>query len=202
MANDPTVRIGHCCPDAPNVDVHVDGAPVLEDVAFGDLSDYQTVAAGEHTVRVVPAGGDEAVIEAELDLESDASYTVLATGMLEDIEPTVLVDDPGTVPADRSHVRFVHASPDAPSVSIGVRDGPDVFTDVGFRQASGYEAVDAGTYDLDVRPAGGDDVVLTVDGVSFSGGSAYTAIAVGQVADGSLEAILVEDGMIPMEADD
>jgi hypothetical protein len=202
MAEDPHVRIGHCCPDAPNVDIHVDGSPAFESVAFGDLSDYATLDAGEHEVRVVPSGGSDAVIEADLDLETETAYTVLATGMLEDIEPTVLMDEPGEVPSNKAHVRFIHAAPDAPNVSISVADGPEVFTDVGFRGASDYEAVDDGTYDLEVRPTGADDVVLALDDISFDGGTAYTAIAIGQVSDNSLDAILSEDAMIQLPADD
>jgi hypothetical protein len=202
MAESPRVRIGHCCPDAPNVDVEVDGATAFEDVAFGDLSDYATLDAGAHEVRVVPSGGADAVIEANLDLEDETAYTVLATGLLEDIEPTVFTDDPGEVPSEKAHVRFVHASPDAPNVSIGVADGPELFADVGFREASGYEAVDDGTYDLEVRPIGADDVALALDGISLDGGAAYTAIAVGRVSDGSLDAILAEDATIQLPADD
>jgi len=202
MANEARVRIGHCSPDAPNVDVHVDGDPAFENVAFGDLSDYAELAAGEHHVRVVPAGGGDAVIDANLDLEEGTGYTVLATGMLADIEPSVFTDEPGEVASDKSHVRFIHASPDAPAVSIGVKDGPEVFTDVGFRMASDYQAVDDGSYDLDVHPAGSDDVVLSVRGLSFDGGSAYTAIAIGQVGDDTLDVILAEDAMRAVPADD
>lgn len=202
MAEDSHVRVGHCCPDAPNVDVHVDDSPAFENVAFGDLSDYAMLDAGTHEVRVVPSEGGDAVIEANLDLEDETAYTVLATGLLEDIEPTVFEDEPGQVPSDKAHVRFIHASPDAPEVSISVADGPEVFTNVGYREASNYEAVDDGTYDLEVRPTGADDVVLTLDDISFGGGSAYTAIAIGQVGDQSLDAILAEDAMAMMPAED
>lgn len=202
MAERPRVRVGHCCPDAPNVDVEVDGATAFEDVAFGDLSDYATLDAGGHEVRVVPAGGGDAVIEADVDLDDETAYTVLATGLLEDIEPTVFVDDPGEVPSEKAHVRFVHAAPDAPNVSISVADGPELFANVGFREASGYEAVDDGTYDLEVRPTGADDVALALDGVSFDGGTAYSAIAIGRVSDDSLDAVLAEDAMLQLPADD
>jgi hypothetical protein len=202
MPQNPRVRIGHCCPDAPNVDILVDGSPAFEDVAFGDLSDYAPLDAGEHEVCVVPSSGGDAAIEASLDLEDETAYTVLATGMLEDIEPTVLMDEPGEVPSDKAHVRFIHTSPDAPDVSISVVDGPELFAGIGFREASDYEAVDDGTYDLEVRPTGTNDVALALDNISFDGGTAYTAIAIGQVSDGSLDATLAEDAMMQIAADD
>jgi hypothetical protein len=202
MASDPRVRIGHCCPDAPNVDIHVDGSPAFESVAFGDVSDYATLTAGEHAVRVVPSDGGDAVIDTTVTLDEDTAYTVLATGMLADIEPTVFVDEPGEVPSNMAHVRFIHASPDAPAVSIGVRDGPELFANVGFRSASDYQQVEPGSYDLEVRPMGEDDIVLTLEGTGVGGGAAYTAIAIGQVADDSLSAVIAEDEMQELPADD
>lgn len=202
MPEDPQIRIGHCCPDAPNVDVHVDGAPVLENVAFSDLSDYTPLDAGRHEVTVVPTGGDDPVIEATVELEEETAYTVLATGMLDDIQPSVFEDSPGDVASDKSHVRFIHASPDAPNVSVRVAGGAEVFTDVGFRKASEYTPVDAGKYDLEVMPTGSQDIALALTDISFDGGTAYTAIAVGQAGEGTLDAILAEDSAMQLAADD
>lgn len=50
------VRVAHLSPDAPAVDVYVDGAAVLEDVPFGAVSDYLELPAGSHTIEVAPAG--------------------------------------------------------------------------------------------------------------------------------------------------
>jgi hypothetical protein len=198
---DPQVRIGHCSPDAPAVDVAVDGNTAFEGVEFRDISDYTPLSSGSHDVQVMPAGTDDAVIDTSLRLDRDTSYTVLATGTLDDIEATVFEDEPGEVPSGKAHVRFIHASPDAPRVDIAVRDGPKLFRRVKFRRASDYEQVDAGTYDLDVLAMGSDDVALAVDGLGFDSGNAYTAIAVGQVEAGTLDALLVEDAIAAMAAD-
>ncbi|MFC7134617.1 MULTISPECIES: DUF4397 domain-containing protein [Salinibaculum] len=199
---DPMIRIGHCSPDAPNVDIQVDGETAFEDVGFRDLSDYTSLAPGEHMVRIKPAGSTDTVIELNASLDEDTRYTALATGMLDDIEATVFVDDPGDVPTGKAHVRFIHASPDAPRVGISVRDGPDLFKRQQFRSASDYEQVDAGSYDLDVIPTGNREPALSLDGIEFSGGAAYSAIAVGLVEDGSLDALLVEDTVAELAADD
>ena len=202
MATNPRVRIGHCSPDAPSVDVHVDGEPAFENLAFKDLSDYASLPSGKHDVSIHPAGGGDAVLETSLRLRDDTMYTALATGMLDDLEVTAFEDEAGDIPDDMAHVRFIHASPDGPSVSIKPRGGDDIFTRVGFRKASKFEQVGAGTYDLDVHPAGKDDVVLGLDDIELSGGNAYTVIAVGQVADESLDAILIEEEAVTLAADD
>ena len=45
-AGEARVRVVHASPDAPAVDVLVDGAEVLSDVPFRAASDYLDVAAG------------------------------------------------------------------------------------------------------------------------------------------------------------
>ena len=199
---DPQVRIGHCSPDAPNVDIHVDGSPAFEDVAFEDISEYTTLTPGNHEIRITPAGEDETVLETTLRLETDAMYTALATGMREDLQISAFEDDPGEVPSGKSHVRFIHASPDAPRVAVQVKGGPKLFRRMKFRKASDYKPVDAGTYDIDVMPRGSDEPALSLPGLRFDGGTAYSAIAIGQVADGSLDALLVEDAVVELAADD
>jgi hypothetical protein len=198
----PLVRVGHCSPDAPNVDIHVDDTPAFENVAFEDISEYTTLSAGSHEIRITPAGADDTVLETTLRLDDDTMYTVLATGLLDDIELTAFEDDPGDVPSGKSHVRFIHASPDAPRVTVQVTDGPKLFRRMKFRKASDYEQVDAGSYDIEVVARGGDEPALTLPGLRFEGGAAYSAIAIGQAGDGTLDALLIEDAMAEIAADD
>jgi hypothetical protein len=39
-------RLGHFSPDAPAVDIHVNGDSLVENVSFGTLSDYTVFATG------------------------------------------------------------------------------------------------------------------------------------------------------------
>lgn len=114
------VRVAHLSPDAPPVDVLVNGARVVNGAAFGDATGYLALPAGSARIQVVPSGASSpVVIDATLDLGSGVAYTVAATGLLGagDLKPIVLVDDLDTT-GNRAKVRFVHASPDAPAVDI------------------------------------------------------------------------------------
>lgn len=205
MTDEASVRIGHCSPDAPNVDVQVDGDTAFEDVAFGQISDYVELAAGSHEVAVMPHGSDEAVLEATVELDDNTSYSALATGMVGDgdLQATVFVDEPGDVADGRTHVRFIHCSPDAPAVDVRVADsGPVLCENIGFRDASEYVPVDAGSYDLEVVPTGTDEVALSLPDTGLAGGAAVSAIAIGRVADASLGAVIAEDAQAIMPADD
>lgn len=77
------VRFVHLSPDAPNVDVVVQGGPELfTDVEFTEGTDFSPVAAGTYTVEVQPVGTDVAAVTATLDLEAGKIYTVFARGFL------------------------------------------------------------------------------------------------------------------------
>lgn len=187
------VRVGHLSPDAPAVDVWVDGNVVLQDVPFRAFSAYLQLEAGEHRVQVTPAGATEpVVIDAVVNLGTGVSYTVAATGKLAQIQATVIVDDRMTAGA-AAKIRFIHASADAPNVDITLSDGTVLFGDVAFGEAASYLAVGAGAYDLQVRLAGTDSVVLSFADVALSNGVNYSVFAVGLVANGSLAAIVTVD---------
>lgn len=86
-------------------------------------------------------------------------------------------------------MRVAHNSPDAPAVDVAVAGGPVLFSNVAFPDATGFAEVDAGTYDLEVRPAGTEDVALALDGVALEAGRVYDVFAIGTLADGTLQAL-------------
>jgi hypothetical protein len=188
------VRAAHLSPDAPAVDVWVDGTRVLMDVPFEAFSDYLDVPAGDRRIQVTPAGAETpVVIDASVTVSAGQAYTVAATGLLNssDLTPIVLVDEPTS--GSDPWVRFAHTSPDAPAVDIVVSGGPTLFDGVAFRQAAGYNPVGAGTYDLEVRLDDGGALALSIPNVTLDPNTSYTAFAVGLAGDGSLKAILVKD---------
>jgi len=167
------VRVAHFSPDAPNVDVYVNGERVLADVAYGDVSPYLEVKPGTYTVTITAAGDPDTVaFEGEVTF-GPAFYTVAAIGELgaDTFQPAVLVD------AGSALVRLVHASPDAPAVDV-YADDELVFENVAFTDSTDYVPVPAGARTVSVRPAGGDETVASFD-VILERGTAYTAYAIG-----------------------
>lgn len=188
------VRAVHASPDAPNVDILVNGIPAFTNVPFQAVSSYATLPAGTYNIKVVPAGSAApVVIDADVTIEAGNDYTVAATNVLASITPLVLVDDNSAPAAGNAHVRFVHASPDAPAVDVAVAGGPVLFADYEFGEFSPYTPVPAGTYDLEVRLAGTTTVALPLPGITLEAGKVYTAFAMGLVGDGTLTAVLSVD---------
>jgi LPXTG-motif cell wall-anchored protein len=197
------VRVIHASPDAPAVDVFVDGTAVLQGVEFPAISNYLPVPAGAHTFKVAPAGAgvDAAVITAEATIESGNAYTIAAINQLANIEGKIFNDDLAAPASGKAHVRVLHLSPDAPAVDVKTQDGSTtLFSNLSYPNASGYLPVDAGTYDLKVTPTGADDAVISLDNTTLKAGTIYDVVAVGLAGDGSIRAVLAAytpSGMLP-----
>jgi hypothetical protein len=196
QAGDACLNVIHASPDAPAVDIYVDGAKALGDLVFGATSGWVVVPAGEHQVQVTAAGAEleTAVIDADVTLEEGAAYEVAATGLLAEIEPQVYqvnLSAIGSEDEPMARVRVVHASPDAPAVDVAVKGGEVLIEDLAFPEASDYLSVPAASYDLEVRPTGTTDVALDLPGVAFDAGMVYSIYAIGQTADDTLTVIPV-----------
>ena len=176
------LRVAHLSPDAPNVDVFVDGDPVLEGVPFRAVSEYLDLAPGTYDIEITAAGDPDTVVFDEAVELSEGAFTAAALGELaEENQPfsVELYEDDLSDPGKDARIRLVHASPDAPNVDVTV-DGEPLFEDVPFGAAGAVE-VPAGEYELEVRPATPDtdgDVVATFD-VDLAAGTVYSAFAVG-----------------------
>jgi LPXTG-motif cell wall-anchored protein len=185
QSNMAMVRVIHASPDAPAVDVFVDGNAVLTNVTFPAVSNYLEVPAGPHAIAVAPAGQGvaAAVITANPTLAAGSAYTVAAVGQLANIQGQIYNDNLAAPAAGKAHVRVIHASPDAPAVDVKVAGGPTLLSGLAFPNASDYLPVDAGSYNLQVTPAGASDVVIDLPNTSLQAGTIYDVVAVGLVAN-------------------
>lgn len=196
MAGDSCINVIHASPDAPAVDVYLDGELALEGVEFSQFSGWIAVPAGEHQVQVTAAGDDaaNAVIDANVELAADAAYHVAATGHLADITPQIYqvnLSDLDAMGDPMARIRVIHTSPDAPAVDIALAGGDVLIADLAFPNASDALEVPAGSYDLEVRPTGTTDVALDLPGVELEAGMVYDVFAIGLAGDGSLTVLVI-----------
>lgn len=192
------VRAFHGSPDAPVVDVLVnDTIRAFEGLAFEGVTDYAFLPSDTYNFKVVPTGGGpgDAVIDADLPIDENMDYTIVATDLLANITPIVLNDD-NTLDANNARIRFFHGSPDAPAVDIRVADGgPTLFSNVSFQGVGDYVAVPGGAYDLEVVVSGTDQVALTLDDFLVNNNTVYTVFATGLLSDNSLNAVATVDAV-------
>jgi len=192
------VRVAHLSPDAPNVDVYVNDEPVskLTDLPYRNVSPYLSLPAGDQNLKIYKTGDtSKPIVEADVSLQGRESYTIGVVGLMKDRSLAVQVyEDENEPPAEgKAKLRVIHAAPDVSSVDIGPEGGTDLFTNLGFPNATRYEEVPRGTYTLVATAVGSDERRLVISDAALSGGTTYTVFAVGQAGKGTLEVILSAD---------
>ena len=174
---DGRVRVIHASPDAPKVDIRVNGQPALDSIPFGASTGYVPVPAGTHKFGIYVAGSDTLVTEIEATIADNSAYTVAAIGFATPGKApgfrVIALPDDREAPGEGSgYVRFVHAAPSAPAVDIYVGASPyetvanrtPLLASFPFGVATGYLAVPAGTYYARLTPTGAKSPVALESG--------------------------------------
>jgi hypothetical protein len=174
------VLVTHASPDAPGVDLLVDGIVVnSQALNFPDNTGYLSVNTGTRNFKVNASGTSTTVIDETLTIGADLNYSIFAIDELSNIRALVLQDDLSAPASGKSHVRFLHLSPDAPAVDITLTDGTVIFGNIAFEENTEFTPLDSGTYDLQVRVAGTSNVALELPGIVLENGKIYTVFAKG-----------------------
>jgi hypothetical protein len=189
------VMVVHASPNAPNVDVRINNSIALTNVAYPTNSSYTQVNSGSTNIKVSPTGTTTYVIDATVNLEANKNYSVFAIDSVSKIKAAVVTDDLTAPAAGKAHVRFFHFSANAPAVDIAVTGGSVLFGNRSFNDQatntalSNFTAVNAGAYNLEVRAAGTNTVVLSLPNINLAAGKIYTVFAKGFVGGTGVQAL-------------
>jgi hypothetical protein len=199
----PKLRALHASPDAPAVNIRVDGKAVLSNVGYTQGSGF--LDAGERTrveVEAIVPGGNAVVIDESLELEFSTEYTVIAAGNVSAPVAAWIIENPAGEPIAEGSARaqVVHAAPSAPAVDVYVTaPGADLASStpinegaLGFHDATARAVVPAGDYQIRVTAAG-DSLSLVFDSgtISLPAGADLMIVAVENTGPGATPIQLV-----------
>lgn len=179
------LRAVHASPDAPAVDVLIDGTVALAGVSYKQFSPYAELISGAHRIQVNPANSTASVIDATPTLDAGSDYTVIAVDRVAQIAPLLLKDDNTPPAAGNVKVRLVHGAPSAGLVDVYVTAPGASLTGAtptiaafAFKDASPYLEVPAGDYRVRITLAGTQTVAIDTGALSLQAGQIRTGIAV------------------------
>lgn len=183
------VRILHAAPDAPNVDVYVNGTRVLKDFPYKKITEYLPLPQGKYQVDIYPTGNlVSTIISRKVIVQNGKMYTLAATGTDKNLRLIPFEDNPN-VPQGEAKMRVIHLSADTPPVDIAVKNGDVIFQNVSYRKATNYLGVTPMHIDLEAREAGTNNVVLALPDVDLKPNTVYSIYIIGSF-----------DGTPPLEA--
>ncbi|HMH94268.1 MAG TPA: DUF4397 domain-containing protein [Streptosporangiaceae bacterium] len=173
------LRLAHLSPNTPAVDCYLysfdnpNAKIVLHHVAYGAVSPYEQVPAGEYTVAMRGAGAAPAskpVLSASVDVQPGGAYTVAGMGPYAGLRLQV-VQDKLTTPQGKALVRVIQASMRQPKVSVGL-NGQSLASQLAFSKISSYVAVSPGSFT--VHAAGSSESANAT--VNLKAGAIYTLV--------------------------
>jgi len=187
-----------------------------ENVAYGDVGDYQTVRAATYDIIVQQGDVEENLLETpSIVLEAGNVYDIVVIGTIEANNLTLLpLITPVSTPCSEllqvgqesdACARFVHVSADAGEVDLYV-DGTAVAQAVSYGTATEFTALADGEHQIQIVPTGQPaDSAWLDETIQFDGGQAYQ-FAVAGIAeeddndDNDLRLIQSEIDLTPLPA--
>ena len=188
------IRLAHLSPNTPAVDVYLysfgnsDAQIVLHHVAYGTVSPYEAVQAGDYSVAMRAAGASATsapVLSASVTVKADHAYTVAGMGPESGLRLQVM-DDTLTTPAGKSLVRVINASLKDQTVKVTC-GGQAIVPKSAFGTVSSYVTIPGGTWTMAAIGSSG----TATDRFTMAAGTVHTMVAL----DGAngLELVNLED---------
>jgi hypothetical protein len=188
------IRLAHLSPNTPAVDVYLysfgnsNAQIVLHHVAYGTVSPYEAVTAGDYSVAMRATGASptsQPVLSTSVTIKADHAYTVAGMGPESGLRLQVLSDDL-TTPSGMSLVRVIQASLKQQTVKVTC-GGKTIVPKASFATVSSYQAIPAGTWTM--AAIGGSGTAS--QRITLAAGTVHTLV----VMDGAsgLEMVSLED---------
>jgi hypothetical protein len=189
------VQVLHASPDAPKVDVLVDGAKAISNLDFGQGSSLALLPPGAHSVTVqaqTPGSPTTVIGPANLSLDASTQYIVIAEGAVANLAPVIFTRPLTPVASGQARVQVFHAAPNAPAVDVYVTApgaslaGASPLGSFSFKGTIGPASVPAGSYQIRVTVAGKPaQVVFDSGSVALAAGADLLVAAVQNTGPGS-----------------
>jgi len=200
------LRVFHASPDAPAVDILVDGKKAFSSVAFGSVTPFATLPDGIYEVAVNAAGTNTTVLKQRLPVILNVAATIAAVGLLKDLRLEPMAWEP-LVKEKGCGARVAHFSPDAPAVEVVADDKVTLIHELPFRAFEppfGHvdsEAAAGKTTKVSIRAPGSSKDILSTE-FSCKAGSKTTVAVIGLASGKGAQALkfFAMDDAVPANA--
>lgn len=177
------LRFVMASPDAPQVNVLVDGVVQAGDLSYGNASTYVSVTPKSHNIQAVPVSGGGAIFAQNISFASSSNQTLLLSGPAAGIQSVMLDDTSPTVVGGDAYVRVVNASATLGAADVyivpagsGIAGVMPVTAGLGFDQNTGYQLTVAGNYEVFMTSPGTSNARLDTGSISLTASQNQTVV--------------------------
>lgn len=177
---DTNVRIIHAVPNAPNVDVYINGSLLANNLAFGKISKYITLTTNEYNFQIFIAGTyDKPLLSQTIPLIANANYTISIVTLDNNLFLFRLKDS--NIPFNKSQtfLRFINLSSTSPLLSLSLPNGIVLFNEAEYLETTGYSQLSSGIYNFEVTFGSSDTPTKYIKNLSLNNGKFCTIYMIG-----------------------
>jgi hypothetical protein len=176
----PKIRFLHTASDITDVDITINNKMFAKNVSYLTCTDYFPIHEGEHQVDIYPSGSTADPLFCQLvSVSAGKSNTIAIFTELNQANLIPYLNQP-EVPIGEAKVRFLHLSPNCPSLDIAVKDRDVIFSDLSFTSSTEYLGLMPMTVNLEARESGTNNVLFPMPKSKFLPNKAYTLVLVGK----------------------
>ena len=188
-------RLLHALPNMPSVDIYIDDKLIAENLSYGVYTAYLPMFGESYKISIFETENKDApVLSSILSIDEDEKLTLAIIKNQNNTRFMAIPDAQVPIDPNKSMIRFVHLSPNAPAVDITLPDGTILLNNISYEQGTDYLEVEPSDYTLQVRVAETPNVVLTIPDIILKPDNFYTIYALGLVgSQPELEGLLVLD---------
>jgi len=191
------LRFLQASPDAPQVNLLVDGHSVASGLGYINATGYVSLHSGSRHVQVVPVSGGSPILDTGVNVASSGNQTLILTGSVASAHSILLNDTGSTTTNGDGSVRVINASSNAGTGDVyivpagdSIAGIPPTVANLGFDGNTGYQLVAIGGYEVfmttpgtknaflgtgSINLASANQTVVALDG--SSGGVTFTQLA-------------------------
>lgn len=185
------LRFLQASPDAPEVNLLVDGKVVASSLVYLNATGYISVNSGSRRVEVEAANNSSTIMDASVAVASSGDVTLLMTGPASGTHPLVLNDGGTTTTTGDANVRVVNASANLGTVDVylvaagtSLASAKPVAMNIAFDGDSGYQLTPAGAYEVFMTVHGTKNALLDTGPITVTAGQNQTVVGLDALPSG------------------
>jgi hypothetical protein len=186
-----SVRVFQASPDAPPVNILVDGSVIASSLSYLNSSGYISVKSGSRHIQAVPVSSESAIFDQSLPLQGTSNQTLFFTGPAAAIK-TVLLTDGGTkATTGDGYVRVLNASNTMGAADVyivpagtSIAGVAPISAALGFDKDTGYQLIAGGSYGVFLTAPGTKNAFLSTGPITLNSAQNQTVVALDGLGGG------------------
>ena len=207
------VRVAHFSPDAPTVDIYIDGELAFTELDFPEVTAWTPIEIGTRSIAVTLTGasiGQAVIGPVDVTFTEGDFLTIAALGLVENSTLTAQVIEENYAPTREGEARFsvFHAIQDAPPVDVSANGEALVellaYPDTLVEGGDGFATIDvvAQEYDISATLSESGTEIFSIEDIATGDNRNYFIAAVGTAANPQFVLVTTDIAAFTAASDD